>query len=78
MLTIVVPWLIDEVAVSSIMVRIPADHQHLRETATQLTFQPTATYREHILRPHEFVDLHLYQLLNPNWIFPREPEIHHG
>lgn len=77
MLRIVVPWLIDEVAVSSVTLGLPDDHHHLHEAAVDLAFRRNATYREHIRRPHGFVDLHRYQLLNPNWIFPRGPETDH-
>ncbi|MEJ7839550.1 MAG: GNAT family protein [Thermomicrobiales bacterium] len=65
MLQIVVPWLVQEVGVSSILMRIPADHEHLTGSAGQLGFQRGATFRQHVFRATGFVDLHLYQLLNP-------------
>jgi RimJ/RimL family protein N-acetyltransferase len=72
MMNIVVPWLVDEVAVLSILLKIPDDDLHLIEALGLLGFERVATYREHLLRPGGRVDLHLYQLLNPNWILPTE------
>ena len=77
-LRVLTRWLIEEVAVQSIVVRVPADHQHLMNAAESLGFRQTARYREHELRPHGFVDLLVYQLLNPNWTLPRPERSDHA
>lgn len=71
MLRIVLPWLIDECAVASVILRLPDDHEHMIDAADELGFQRVATYREHLLRPQGHIDQHIYQLMNPKWTLKR-------
>jgi RimJ/RimL family protein N-acetyltransferase len=71
MLRVLTPWLLDEIAVSSVVIRIPADETRLIQTATALGYRQNGRYREHVLRSHGFVDLLLLQVLNPKWTLPR-------
>lgn len=77
-LRVLTPWLIEEVAAQSIVLRVPADHEHLIAAAESLGFRQNARYREHELRRHGFVDVLVYQLLNPNWSIPRAERAEHA
>ena len=74
MLGIVLPWLIGEGGVSSVILRLPDDHDHMIDAAGELGFQRVATYREHLLRPQGHIDQHIYQLMNPAWTLTRAEE----
>lgn len=78
MLRVLTPWLLDEIAVSSVVIRVPADEAQLIQAAAVLGYRQNARYREHVLRSHGFVDLLLLQLLNPKWTLPRAERIEHA
>jgi len=63
----VVPWLLDEVGLMTVKIRIPADALSLIDAAKQAGMRQAVRLREFVARGQERVDLLMFEKVNPDW-----------
>lgn len=76
-LELVVPWLLGELGLMTVKIRIPADDTSLIAAAGQAGMRQAVRLREAIARPTGRVDLLMFERVNPQWGRSWK-EAHHG
>lgn len=66
-LALVVPWLVDEVGVRTVVIDSAADDAALLGAATDAGMVEAVRRREHVVRPHGRVDLLQLERVNEEW-----------
>jgi RimJ/RimL family protein N-acetyltransferase len=62
-----VPWLLDELALMTVKIRIPADDVALIAAAERAGMRQAVRLREAIARPQGRVDLLMFERVNAQW-----------
>jgi hypothetical protein len=67
MLGLLLPWLLDELGLMTVVIETPEDDEALLEAATAAGMTIAVRRREHILRPADRVDLLQMERVNLDW-----------
>ena len=77
-LCIVIPWLLSEVALMTVTIRIASDDEPLIEAALQAGMKEAVRLREAVARPDGRVDLLIVERVNEQWGRRLERNAHEG
>ena len=66
-LRLLIPWWRDEFEFMAVNVEIAADQPGTIAAAEELDMVPAVRWRQNLARPDGYVDLLIYQALNPDW-----------
>lgn len=66
-LRLLVPWVMDELDLMTVVIDVPADEALLIDAATELGMAEAVRLREHVLRSFGRVDLLMLERVNRNW-----------
>jgi RimJ/RimL family protein N-acetyltransferase len=65
--TMVVPWLLEELGLMTVVLETPADEHAMIAAAEAAGMTEVLRRREHVVRPHRRVDLLQLERVNPEW-----------